>query len=136
MPKWLPSKNKDAIMKWCTNCYAWKDSWKKRLGSNYSEYQCWNCDKYTLESRTIRLPLFTHLDRYQVRRNLKEVKRGQRNGFTSETCYHDNNTGRNVYESVEYSGGRYYTYKKNGETEYRELEAKVEIPFVPPCITN
>ncbi|MCE8168206.1 MAG: hypothetical protein I3273_06690 [Candidatus Moeniiplasma glomeromycotorum] len=123
-------------MKWCNNCYAWKDSWKKRLGSDHPAYKCWSCDKYTLERKTIRLSLFTHLDRSQVRRNLKEVKLGQRNGFTCETCYRDNESGRTVYEAVEYNGGKYYTYKKDGQTEYRELEAKIEVfPFVP-CITS
>jgi len=123
-------------MKWCNNCYAWKDSWKKKCGSNYSEYQCWGCDKYTLERKTIRLPLFTRLDRYQVQQNLKDVKRGRRSGFSCETCYYDRDTGRSVYEKVDYNGGKYYTYKKNSDTQYRELEAKVEIFPFGPCITN
>lgn len=100
-------------MKWCNNCYAWKDSWADKTSSGAGN-RCWTCDNYSLTStsQTLSLPSSSAFSRNlnQIRQSISEVDAGRGASFEAKVEYENTSTGEYICEILQYDRRNGYLY--------------------------
>lgn len=91
---------------YCNNCKEYKESWADKLGSNYSDSRCWECDKYTLDKSKVQVVEVRH----------------QAQTTSSCTLYDDGTCGiKNTYYNDD--GSSTTTYLREGKR--REYKTRI-----------